>query len=464
MESAQVSSSSHDSRLLQEEVEERPEIAVVAKKPRSSLLAAAVGNFSVQYNFQTIAIALTIAGRTSATPQRDWVNEQCKSIVFIGCILGQISMGYIGDVIGRGAALRMTLFLSAAGALASAVLPWGDATTIYVMIVAARFVIGFGVGGVYPLSATSASESTEEDEAGRAEATARAADAFFWQTPGYMAPYLVALILRGSMQSNDQSFQWRLLLGLGALPASLVLLLKQPPKTEDKKGAAKQTNTALRTSLGQASTWRRLAGTGGAWFVYDVAFYGFTLSGPAIVATCFKRDESIMDKAWQQMVALSFAIPGVLATTALIRRGNQPKALQSLGFYIIALAYIAFALLRRLNPSGWVLYLAYLVLNFALNFGPNVTTFVLPSATRFPVETRATFNGASSALGKLGAVVGTELLPYVFNTHGLDALLFLSSAVAIAGALLTHCFVERVLQDDDRPQPVPTNDLPAPLV
>jgi PHS family inorganic phosphate transporter-like MFS transporter len=42
--------------------------------------------------------------------------------------------------------------------------------------------------------------------------------------------------------------------------------------------------------------------------------------------------------------------------------------------------------------------------NFFQNFGPNVTTFVIPGEV-FPTRYRATAHGFSAACGKLGAIV-----------------------------------------------------------
>jgi len=42
--------------------------------------------------------------------------------------------------------------------------------------------------------------------------------------------------------------------------------------------------------------------------------------------------------------------------------------------------------------------------NFFQNFGPNVTTFVIPGEV-FPTRYRATGHGFSAACGKLGAIV-----------------------------------------------------------
>lgn len=45
---------------------------------------------------------------------------------------------------------------------------------------------------------------------------------------------------------------------------------------------------------------------------------------------------------------------------------------------------------------------------FFANFGPNSTTFILPSET-FPAEVRTSLNGFSAAMGKAGAAIGSAM-------------------------------------------------------
>ena len=56
------------------------------------------------------------------------------------------------------------------------------------------------------------------------------------------------------------------------------------------------------------------------------------------------------------------------------------------------------------------MFAVYCFLLFSLSFGPNLTTFVLPAQT-FSKKTRATFNGLSAAMGKMGAFLGV----YIFG-------------------------------------------------
>jgi PHS family inorganic phosphate transporter-like MFS transporter len=76
----------------------------------------------------------------------------------------------------------------------------------------------------------------------------------------------------------------------------------------------------------------------------------------------------------------------------------------------------------------------YCLANFFQNFGPNVTTFVIPGEV-FPTRYRATAHGFSAACGKLGAIVAQTIFyfkgdsiqtMYVLSRKGLWAI-FLSS-------------------------------------
>jgi MFS transporter, PHS family, inorganic phosphate transporter len=197
-------------------------------------------------------------------------------------------MGYAGDVLGRNAAMVLTLSLVVLGAFLSSAAPYGTPTAVYIVIIIARFILGIGAGGVYPLSATKAAEDSGH---GGGSVDVRAASwAFFWQQPGAMTPWLFALLFTCiPNMSNDT--MWRLLLGLGAVPSFIVVImsiyeirLKSQIKQLQQSvgdgnssnsidgGVTRQDDVVLRELLSQWSTWRDLIATGGGWFIYDVAY------------------------------------------------------------------------------------------------------------------------------------------------------------------------------------------------
>jgi hypothetical protein len=85
--------------------------------------------------------------------------------------------------------------------------------------------------------------------------------------------------------------------------------------------------------------------------------------------------------------------------------------------------------------------IAYGISYFFTEFGPNVTTFVLPGEL-FPVSVRATGHGISAGVGKFGAFVGVFLFPLLQTSLGLRGTLLLTAGVSALGALLTRVLPE----------------------
>jgi PHS family inorganic phosphate transporter-like MFS transporter len=138
-------------------------------------------------------------------------------------------------------------------------------------------------------------------------------------------------------------------------------------------------------------------------------------------------------------------IPGTLLSIYVIKRIGTKK-LQILGFVIIALSLFLFAGLYKYctnHGDNNALFTIYCLLLFSLNFGPNVTTYVLPAQT-YPKKIRSTCNGISAAMGKLGAVTGC----YLFNINNFVLIMFLSGFISMIGAFLS-IYIEDLDTDND---------------
>jgi len=127
-------------------------------------------------------------------------------------------MGAFGDIIGRAVAMRVTLGVAVLGAITPAC-AFGPSTQWYAIILFGRFILGFGVGGIYPLSAVGAAEAGGSS----IERSLATAWSFFWQIPGAVTPYLCAVILDGILP--NLKVQFRIILALGAVPALITLVL-----------------------------------------------------------------------------------------------------------------------------------------------------------------------------------------------------------------------------------------------
>jgi nitrate/nitrite transporter NarK len=143
-----------------------------------------------------------------------------------------------------------------------------------------------------------------------------------------------------------------------------------------------------------------------------------------------------------------FAVPGyIVAVLRMDRIGH--RRLQFIGFAVMAAAFLTLAIVPPLTehvaPFLAVLGLSY----FFIEFGPNTTTFVLPSEV-FPVSVRTTGHGMAAGIGKLGAFVGVFLVPVLQDHIGLRGLLAVAGASAVLGFLVTTVLPEpaqRTLED-----------------
>jgi len=112
----------------------------------------------------------------------------------------------------------------------------------------------------------------------------------------------------------------------------------------------------------------------------------------------------------------------------------------------MCIVFIALGTMNGLDAPSHVQFSIFSFLLFALGFGPNVTTYILPTQT-FPPSTRSTFHGISAGFGKLGAIGGGILYPYFLSRHlTLAHIMFFQAGIAFLGFIVSHVF----LPDDSK--------------
>ena len=176
-----------------------------------AVLVSGMGFFTDAYDLFVIGIASTLI-------TRQWHLSSGKlallnSVMLAAAFLGALVFGRFADVAGRKRAYWMVAAIMIVGALGSALSP------SYWMLIVFRFVLGFGVGGDYPVSAVMMSEYANRKDRGKLVGMV-----FGTQALGLIVGPLVALALLGGGASDTVT--WRVLLGLGAVPAAAVLYLR----------------------------------------------------------------------------------------------------------------------------------------------------------------------------------------------------------------------------------------------
>ena len=425
-----------------------------------AVVASGMGFFTDAYDLFVIGIA-------SALITEDWHLGSGKlavlnSTMLAAACLGAFVFGRYADVVGRKRVYWLVAVLMIAGALGSAL------SGSFWVLIGFRFVLGLGVGGDYPVSAVMVSEYANRKDRGKLVGMV-----FGTQALGLIVGPLIALALLGSGASNDTA--WRVLLALGAVPAAAVIYLRcrmpeSPRYQAQVQGRASQAASripgvadgqvdgdgpgAARRELGLRAflTSRRwlitLAGTAGCWFLLDYAYYGNTISTPQILGLITPHASTMTKIALQLAIFAVAAVPGyVLAIARLDRIGH--RKLQLVGFAMMALCFAVIAAVPGMTTVVAPFLLVYGVSYFFTEFGPNMTTFVLPSEL-YPVSMRTTGHGISAGIGKLGAFIGVFLFPVLQTSLGLRGTLLLTAGVAVSGFALTLVLPEpagRSLED-----------------
>ncbi len=159
--------------------------------------------------FFTDAYDLFVIGVASALITKDWNLSSGRlallnSTMLFAAFLGAFVFGRFADVIGRKRVYWIVAAIMIAGALGAAPSP------SYWVLIGFRFVLGFGVGGDYPVSAVMVSEYANRKDRGKLVGMV-----FGTQALGLSIGPLIALPLLGAGASNDTA--WRVPLTLGAV-------------------------------------------------------------------------------------------------------------------------------------------------------------------------------------------------------------------------------------------------------
>jgi len=183
-----------------------------------------------------------------------------------------------------------------------------------------------------------------------------------------------------------------------------------------------------------------LIGTAGCWFLFDYAYYGNTLSLPSILSEVSPSASTEMKLVLTLALFVVFALPGyLLAVWKMDKIGH--RRLQFIGFAVMGACFVLLAAVPTLTTTVAPFIAIFGVSYLFTEFGPNMTTFVLPSEV-FPVNMRTTGHGVAAGVGKLGAFVGVFVVPQLAAHIGLRGVLFVAGGAAALGFLLTNVLPE----------------------
>jgi MFS transporter, PHS family, inorganic phosphate transporter len=397
------------------------------------MITAGMGFFADAYDLFIIGVAVTIIA-----PQWHIAGYQkslLSSLALLTSAAGAVVFGRIADKLGRRKVYGYEVLILAAGAIASACAP-----SIW-WLIAFRGILGFGIGGDYPVSATIMSECASRHDRGRLVAMV-----FSMQGAGLVIGPLIAVgLLKAGLSPG---IAWRIMLALGAVPALAVFWLRrrlretprfllaqaEAGKSTERAAQAGQP-TGIRGVLAEPRLRRWLVGASLCWLLFDFVYYGNTISSPMINKLISPHASLIGTISITLVIFTVAALPGYLLAALTIDRIGR-RLMQAGGFAIIAAAFLGLWLIPGATTSVLPFVLLFGATYFFAEFGPNTTTFVYP-AEIFPVHVRTTSHGIAAASGKLGAFVGTYALTALLPAIGFSKTSAIVAGVSLLGLLVT---------------------------
>jgi MFS transporter, PHS family, inorganic phosphate transporter len=417
--------------------------AGISKEQWKIMFISGMGFFTDAYDLFVIGVVMSLLKPIWHVGKLE--ESLVESTALLASAIGALLFGRVADMVGRKRIYGVEVLVLAAGAIASAFSPniW--------WLIGLRFILGIGIGGDYPVSATIMSEY-----AGKAHRGMMVTLVFAMQAAGLVVGPLLASGLLVTHLSHD--IIWRILIAFGAVPALAVYgarrHLKESPRflkaaghEEDDSGKLKKASH-FDQKTHSVSFWdgfhrlvdnkvilSRLVGASTTWFLLDFAYYGNTVSSP-LVLSALGSDHTILQKTLTQLgIFAVFAVPGYAAAALAMDRLGR-KTIQCLGFGMMAGTFGLLAVIPNVEKLTITFLIIYGFSYFFTEFGPNATTFVYPSEI-FPVQVRTTGHGIASSMGKIGGFVGVFTFPFFMHWHGLPAAEGTAAIVSCLGLLIT---------------------------
>eukprot|EP01132_Coremiostelium_polycephalum_P010755 gene10755-13163_t len=416
------------------------------------ILVAGTGFLCDAYDLFVINLVIVILKQLYA--QSSTSSSIVSTAALWGSVAGQLVFGFLADRIGRRIGFIITLSFIIIGAFGSTLsFDISVSFNIYIMLAIWRCILGFGIGGEYPLSATISSETSESTK----KRGSQVASVFSMQGVGIiLSPVIVAILLK-ICGPNHIDVVWRLALAIGGIPGLIMIYFRIRMK-ETTQYATRAKVQKRDMFLIIKKYWKTLIGTAGAWLIIDITFYANGLFNATMVsiigfAETTNSYDIVMNATITSIYLALLGLPGYFAGIFLIDRLGR-KTLQMIGFLLLGITYIVLGLaFSHIVKIKWLFIIVYGLTFFFSNAGPNTTTFVIPSES-FPTKVRATCHGISAAAGKIGAVIGGAAITPFKDAYGLDKTLMVCGGVAFVGFIFTLLLVKETMgkeleEDDD---------------
>eukprot|EP00891_Asterochloris_glomerata_P003210 jgi/Astpho2/3210/Aster-05736 len=299
-------------------------------------------------------------------------------IQIVGIILGMVTLGFIGDRIGRkwGSVTTASLMLLGAILLVSTSSPSEKGFVIFFIV--SQFVFGYGVGGEYPMAAGSATERAEARGSASAKKRGREGVGNFVNVSvlcilmpifGIATPNHPKNKYKNTYGAPRLSGVWRASFAIGFIPLLYMLYYRIFRLRESAVWKKRMSQVSTQKQGGNYALlvkhyWPRLIATAGCWFLWDYRLikrkalthvYGNKVFQSSFVAI-LSPDATILVNLLWTLLNSGIALIGYWLTACVIDNARVGRLrLQLLGFFMVmTLFYVSAAAFKPLTSKGGI--------------------------------------------------------------------------------------------------------------
>ena len=349
--------------------------------------------------------------------------------IFFGAFLG----GWLTDKYGRHILFTIDLVALVVFSIAQAFV--SDAWWLIVM----RLLIGVAVGADYPIATSLLAEFIPRTWRGRL----LGAYVCMWFV-GAAAAYVVGQLLL------EVDGGWRWMLASAAVPGLVITLLRvgtpESPRWLAAKGRVDEANEVLASVYGPGTTIADLDEEDGSvslgemvrsgylrrmvfitlfWTCSIVPLFAVYAFGPAILGALDLGDD--LSHLGSAVITVLFLVGCLVAVGLVDKVGRRTLLVQSFLWSGVAL------LLLGIFPgaSTWIIMVLFAVYAITIG-GTQILQWIYPNEL-FPTEVRGSAVGLASSLSRIGAAVGTYLVPLSLTGLGIGPTMLIAAAITLVG-------------------------------
>ncbi|TYL49893.1 MFS transporter [Nocardioides sp. BGMRC 2183] len=405
---------------------------------RRMLLQSAGGPFLDGYILTIIGVVLG-----AISTELDLTGTETGMVgaaALIGLFLGGFIFGRLTDIIGR--KLMYTLDLAA--------LLVGSVLCLFIQdlwhLLALRLFLGVAVGADYPIATAMLSEWLPRKERGRAMGLL-----MVWWFTGALAAAVAGFAI--VQTAGDDAWRW--VLASSALPAAIIMIARhntpESPRWLVANGHREAARGCIERALGHRCTEAELdvlASGESSGSAYAAIFRPPYLRRTAFVslfwtfqiiplfalytfAGTLLEGFGIEDGAMGELFISGMFLIGLIPAVMLIDRiGRRPLIVWS-----FAAMTVPFAVLGLAPDAGVVLVFVCFAVYALFSGGPSILEWAYPTEL-FPTDIRGTAVGFATSFSRIGAAVGTFLLPIALDEFGTGSTMLAMSVVTFLGFLV----------------------------